>query len=332
MAKKLSSQSSGQGQEVQTTTSAFAQTVCEARKRAGQSQLQLARIAGVSPKTVAKIEETGIARFDAIVRLAKALGQPVNDWMVQSGHHVPRAKLEDILAQDRAQQIESPFSQLTPDAYMERTFRRLEEYQIGLRCVCVTAPMFLSTPAILDHVKKVINARLHFAMVSPFPVSSERFKNRYPELLAYYTSVYNWAFQAANHIKEHIPAARGRVHFFAPKVQDDRSLIPVYPPVRVSEIRPVLTQYGYQDPKEPHRENKRLIEFGTYFHFLDHRPDHWVDVCSDENATPRGIETRDMWQAYFRDILEAWTPPPQGKTTDTEYNFKESTFWELVKS
>lgn len=78
-----------------------AEMLKEARREAGLSQTTLARYAGVSPSTVARMETLakGDMSVSALVRLLEAAGYDLK--LIKAGH---QRTVEDILAEQRSQE------------------------------------------------------------------------------------------------------------------------------------------------------------------------------------------------------------------------------------
>ena len=313
----------------------LAAAIREARKKAGLSQLQLSRRANVSPKTIANLEEFGVARFDPIARLAITLAAPVDQWLALGGHNVQSSKLEDVIEQAQTQRIEAPFPELTIDEHRKRTIQNLfDNGQIGLRCTCVFSPVNLSPKGTEEYVLEALKNGLHYAMISPFPTSvSKHIEEQSSALLQYYMSVYNWAREAAQEFIKKVPEANGRVHLFTPKVRDPNVVIPVCPPTGIHEIRPTLTQYGCKPHAGKSMATAKLPtrELTAYCHSLDNRPDHWSDIYSDDQPNPRGRAACNMWYDYLRDILDAWQPEGRGLHSKATYSLTDESLWELRK-
>ena len=306
-----------------TVTESFGELVRATRKQAGLSQLELAQAAGISPKTLTKIEQGDMTRFDSIVRLAQALGKPTDEWVRLAGHKdVSTVKVKNVLGQHR---VNPPFPQLTPEQYIVRMIERLQTHgNIGLCCNCITSPVSVATDEIRKRAEEVMDAGLHVAMVVPFPFESENVRRRLPTLWQYYGSAYNWAYQAGNRSRHETPSTRDRIHVFTPRIGPDKETMLVYPPVRVAEVRPVLTQYG--------RQGNVLYEYGAYLHFFDSREDHWVDIYSGNQLPNESAqETFDMWHDYFRDILLAWRPEGSGRDSTCTFDLKPTAFWQEAR-
>lgn len=295
--------------------------VIEARQRAGMSHLELSRLAKISPKTLFQIESDGIARFDAICRLAKALGQPVEQWLELAGHKVTKSRIDDVLSDRRPEEVPKAFPRLTVDEFFDRTEKRLEEYGYGLRCICVQSPVSINTPDLLKRIETVMAKGIDLALVTPFPVGDQTMLHEVSSLTKYYQGAHDWASRSARGIRSN-PTTKGRVHVFTPALQN-RGAVLVYPPIRVNEIRPSFTEY-----RDKQQSQNRLHEFGSYVHFLDGKPDQWIDVYnSDDTHNERAKEAFDAWHDYFREIFAAWHPESSGKIP---YDLSLLRFWTIA--
>ena len=77
----------------------------------------------------------------------------------------------------------------------------------------------------------------------------------------------------------------------------------VHPPLRITEIRPIMTEY--RDKAEKRRST---YDLGSYIHFLESRPDQWIDIYNTGDENPRAIGTFAAWHDFLREIFESWNP------------------------
>ena len=166
--------------------------------------MELSRLAKVSPKTLVRLEDSGIARFDAVARVAQALGQPVEKWLELAGHKVPRTRIEDVLSERRPEA--SVFPRLTSDEYFGRSEKRLKDFGIALRIVCVMSAVEISTDGVRNRIDRLLNDGMDMAIVCPFPIADPAISMQLTGLNRYYSDAYDWACRSARSFRS-VPEA-----------------------------------------------------------------------------------------------------------------------------
>jgi hypothetical protein len=279
----------------------------------------LARVAGVSPKTVVQLEETGIARWDAVARIARSLDQPVQEWLKIAGHKIPMSRIEDLLRKRPAAAVLA-FPRVDPADYYQRVVDRLKIHHSALMCTCVLSNAPLATEALYQQMKDVLSAGLHFALVCPFPRGDPNFAGTKPRLNQYYSNTYTWTCILAERLRTIMPSLKNRIHVFAPKTYDEGTPL-VWTPIRANELRPSFTKYSASDKAGV------KYEFGAYIRFLDGKSDSWIDIFSGEGqASSRAEEAYGPWFDYCFDICNAWTV----ENGNSQYDTDKLGAWELM--
>jgi transcriptional regulator with XRE-family HTH domain len=279
----------------------FARLVVQARERIGLSQSELARAAGVSPRTVAQVEREGSARADVIIRLAVALSQPPKEWLSLAGHYLSDERIRNIQKQQQRENVTPPFLRLNPKTHFDRMCERIKSYQSALMCSLVTSNISIYPKELYDSFGEMFNAGLHLALVCPFPITDSAIILNRDRLARYYMAAYSMTSEAAQRLRERFSTYRDRISVFHPAVANGASL--VTPPLRVTEIRPAFTVYGGQDPA------LRKYELGAYIKYLDGRDDQWLEIYSGDGLkSERTDEACEVWKDYCRDIIASWNP------------------------
>lgn len=281
---------------------AFADSVAKAREATTLSQVTLARVARISPRTVAQVEKEGSARADVIIRLAVALNQSPETWLKDSGHAVDDARIQEIRDElDRSgEQIQFP--RRDPGFQFNRMLERVKKYNGGIMCSFINSQVSLHRPQTRELFVKMLDAGLHLALVCPFPIAAQNISLARVRLTAYYGAAYEWTTDLAKELrKEKNAEYANQISVFSPKFKDDAIL--VVPPIRVSEVRPAVIKYG--TPGNLSAE----YEVGAYLHFLDGRVPQWIEIYDGENpSTERAKEAFGVWSDYCADIIENWDP------------------------
>lgn len=285
------------------TNSKLGEQVRETRERQGLSLRKLAKRARVAIATLIKLEEKGNARSDSIIRIAHALGRPPDEWLQLAGHEISAARVGDIVKQLQMETTTSSFRRMDPEKWFEHLEEELRIRKSGLMCVSITSRMSISTPALQKQTLKLLQDKLHFALVAPYPPIAPNMHARIPGLVNYYNRVFTWTLELAQQVQEWFPNAKQSVKVFTP-VSPSEGFLLIPPPIRVNEIRPCFTKFsGTNEFKDPR------YELGTYVRFGDGRPDQWVETYSGEGQmTENNEEAFNAWRDYFRPICDAWSP------------------------
>lgn len=302
------------------TKDSLGKALIKARTAKGLSQIDLARASGVSPRTIAKIEREGGARFDAVIRLARALAEPAENWLALAGREVSQEKIRSVLTHDR-RAPESHFEHLerTPVQFFEDVIAQLKDRGApALLCACVTTrPATLVNPAVRQKFQELLDAGVTLAVCSPYPHPSAIPRRHYTErtaLVALYTQVFGWTRELGAQLGAAAPGKSNQVRVFFPRccVASDESSTdhpahPAYlvpPPLGLVDYRPALVKYARSAAGQPEK-----LELGTYVRYGRGRPDQWMMLYpreGDEEDQARSNEALETWRDYFSDILRAW--------------------------
>lgn len=314
----------GSTEVAKSTNEAFRSAVITARKAAGLSQLELARLAGVSPKTIVQVEESGRARFDAIVRLAVALAKSPEDWLKLAGHSVSESRIKEVIEQRGPDRARQPFGRIDPVQFFSEMVSRVQKHGSALMCSCVMSNIRFDNKELFKITEDLFRAGLRLALVSPFSVTGNDIILKKPGLNRYYTRSYGWACDLGRQLQDSFPFARKQIHVFTPA---QSSL--VYTPIRMDEIRPALTKYSEILPNEAESEVRvpARYELGAYVRFGDGKADRWIEI-HDGNGPPteRVSEDFDAWYDYFSDIFSSWSPTEEG----SDFDLSKLGYWQLA--
>lgn len=292
----------------------------ETRIKKGLTQADLARQSGVSPSTIVKIEQRRPARFDAVVRLAHALGQPINAWLALAGHQdVQAERIAAIVKQQRAHEpehfgrFEDPiehFTQLRDELLTRQT--------PALACACFTSkPAALSRPELRQRLLALVKSGMHLALICPCPQPADippQYHTRKPSLVGFYTQVFGWVRQLAGELQRELPEEeRSRVAMFVPSTgsragggpgSEMRVMGLVPPPLLPTAYQPMFMTFRAGQSGQPER-----TELGAYVRSSGNRPDRWLVLHPREGEDEeQAEESRNLWQDFFGDILQAWQP------------------------
>lgn len=304
---------------------AFANVVKAARQQAGMSQGELARASSVSPKTIVKLEEGGKARSDAVIRLAAALGQPVEVWLNLSGLKVSESRIQNVLGQQQAERGTAPFPRVDPGEYFKRMRHHLENHKSGIMVSVITSRVPIDRPDLVDIFGELFAKGLTLAIACPFPVADKDIATYLPHLNGYYSRSYGWACDLAAKVEQMYEAAQRRVHVFTLKTRDQAML--VYPPLRATDTRPALIKYS-----ESRSDDSKILvparyAAGAYVRFTDGRRDQWLDIYDGEGEmNERTEETYGAWADYLSEIADNWMPTNH----DSPFDPAKLRFWQLM--
>lgn len=287
--------------------SQFTDAFKKVREQAGLSQIELSRKSGVSPKTIANLEKGGTARFDAIVRLAKALQQSPQDWLRLAGISVSPEKLRKILSSKLPQADGGCFRRLESVAFMKELIEQSVSHSI-LMTICVTARMPVRDAEVMEVTKQLLESGLRLAAVCPFPVDSAEWSIPRPRLSAFYSQALAQCVGLAEDVRALVPEHPTQVRVFQPahrRSPDQKETeLMVMPPARFIELRPILlTLKSKTTPTVEH-------QLTFYVRHGDDRPDEWVIVDpfanDDRDEQARAEETVGIWRDFFRGITDSW--------------------------
>jgi DNA-binding XRE family transcriptional regulator len=300
-----------------STNTEFAQLVARARQQARMTQGELARIASVSPKTIVRLENEGIARSDAVVRLAAVLSQPVEVWLKYSGQKLSEKRVQEILDQQRVEGGGGQFPRLDPADYFRRMLDHLERHKTAIMVSVITSRVPVNRPDLVGIWGDLLNRGLTWAVVCPFPVASEEFALHLPRLNGYYSRSLGWARDLSARMEQLFGKEKGHVEVFTLKAGNQATL--VYPPLRVADMRPALIKYSQVKSEQGKIVVPARYACGAYISFTDGRADRWLDIY--DGASEMNERTEDafgIWADYLAEIADKWTPTAEGPKFDTD--------------
>jgi len=324
--RKTESQSNKEGRSLAKAANApLATAVAQARKQAALTQLELARAAGVSPKTIVQVEGAGVARSDAIIRLAVALGQSPEKWLDVAGMKIPMQRIREVIEERGPQRARPPFARIDPIGYFRQMIQRLHVHKAALMCSCVTSHIPINSEDLFKITGELYENGFHLALVCPFPAAATDLLFSKPRLSNYYNQCYTWARDLADLLQKHFPLARGRTHVFLP-AQTTVGML-VHPPIRASDLRPAMTKFAEVPASDGKGTIPARYELGSYIKYSDGKPDSWIDIYRGEDPmSERVTEAYGVWYDYFSEILENW----QFDETGSKFDESKLSFWRLA--
>lgn len=286
-----------------------------------QTIKELAGQARVSRNVIAQLEKRGEAagggsakstrnrrlRIDAVLRLARALDGPLEEWLSLAGTDLARREAEIC---QLVTEINRHKLGIKPDQRLEmfplEYFAGLEQRlraagnAKALMCVsCTGQPAWAAEDR--EQWDRVLIAciqhGLFLAMTYPYATGSQL--KQKPHLLRFYLDVEGQVVSAAHHLRSVLPAdLAGRVAVFGPRQEENL----VVPPLPLTACQHVLVQIG---------SSERERELGMWFRLGLAGPERWHilhPIKGNDETTGLAEEAAGTWGDYFAEIIKAWTP------------------------
>jgi len=303
----------------------FARILVQSRQKAEMSQVELAREAEISPRTVAQVEKEGSARAEMIIRLAAALHQPPEKWLEISGHPPSDDRIRKILSQRNLNKVTPHFTQFDPASQFNRMLERIKKYKGGLMCSFVTSQINIDRTKAFAIFPEMFEAGLHLALVCPYPLAERNITLKREYLSGYYGAAYQWTRELAKTLRGKVPDHAHQISVFSPRFKDGAIL--VAPPIGISANRPAFIRYGLPgNPAPPY-------EVGAYLPFANGQDDQWIQIYdSEETGTANAQEAFHVWRDYCFDIVESWDPNQKAVFDPDKLFFWEETPTDQTKT
>jgi transcriptional regulator with XRE-family HTH domain len=271
------------------------------RQERNLSQIELARLAEVSARSIKTLEGGKIPRSDTLIRLSSFFGESPREWLRLAGLVVADAKIEQVLRRQRANRTAISFRPFVPAQYFEMLESQITPGTPALMVCVVLSRMTLRGEDNRARTSRLLANGLRVALAVPFPV--DKFPPRIvPSVQGFYSSTFGHACDLAKELDQmtHTPGS-GQVKVFKPL--HDRVML-VQPPLLVNEVRPCMTSFYDKNLRV------RKQELSIYARFTDGRPDRWTLVDPENGIGEerlRAEEAVTLWRGYVSEILEAWT-------------------------
>ncbi len=218
-----------------------------ARERAALSQADLARMSGVSNKTIGTLEK-GLheeVRPQPILRIAAALGEDADPWLALAGHDglhpeaVKRALAPgvagtpDRLALDRLR--------VRPEEWEAEVLERLED-RPGILAVCYSSPPTGAERQITaEQLVGLVRGGLWVAIVFAHPLPTDPMPESSADLWLAYRHGHDRVRAMVGDLRRRVgPKDAERVALFAPRPRDPLFLTP---PFLVLDVRPMIVKF-----------------------------------------------------------------------------------------
>jgi len=277
----------------------LAQRLKALRQERNLSHVALARLAGVSTRSIKSIEEGTIPRYDSVLRLASVFGESPREWLQLAGLNASDAQIERVLRRQRSEQTAAAFRPLSPGDYFRILESRISPDTPALMVAVILSRMALRGEDNRARTKDLLANGLRLALAVPFP--ADQFPPHiHPSLRGFYSQTYGHAYSFAKELQAMAPAGSRQVKLFKPRPE---RIMLVQPPALLNELRPCITRF-FDKNRNPAGQH---VTF--YTRFTDGRPDRWTLVepasgFGEESA--RAEESRSIWEGYVSELLESW--------------------------
>jgi transcriptional regulator with XRE-family HTH domain len=283
----------------------LAHRLISARKSRGLSILQLAKLSRTSPRTIIDVENGKKRRLHSLLRLAVALGAPVQEWIASAGYsEVSDDEIQLACARQRAGVPGFFVPEEDPGSYFDKVIQRLASEKHGLWITLfVTKPEPIPDPSLWAKIRNMIENGMAFALCTPYPTLVHQ-PREYRSVFGLYERTLSFIRDLAAETRRMVPDYRRRVRVFRPVAN---TFFPARPPHQIADHRTCLIRFGSDE-----KITEASHELISYVRHLD-EPKHGIIRSyprpGNEIQQRRATESANYWGDYFQPILRSWLQP-----------------------